>query len=637
MRRVFWKWCLFCFVIVFDMFFLSLVDVYAYDYIIDDYDVNIVVNENNTLKINEKIDVDFKVSRHGIFRKIPLKNKVQRLDGTVSNNRVKVSDISVSDKYFLSKNNGYQVIKIGDNNKELIGKKDYNISYLYNLGRDKSKDYDEFYFNLIGSEWDSLINNVTFSITMPKEFDKSKLGFSSGEIGSVDNSLISYNVDGNVITGKLDGGLLPGEALTVRIELPEGYFVGASSNIDLKVILIVVILLAFLLISYCIWRKYGKDNPVIETVEFYPPTGFNSLEIGFLYRGKAENQDVTSLLVYLANKGYIKIVEKDKSEFEILKIKDYDGNDSNEKLFLEGLFAYSDEKGADNFNISVTESDLRNSFYVINNKILANINSRENKNKIFERSSSNKSIFIILMIIVSFCLITVLPFYDYMDLGLLIPSLLFPGLGFTFMFKMLFCEKQIVYVNGKATDSSITLKIFGLVFGVLFGGIPFAYYLLPVLLEDYVYLIIYVFGLICVFGMVICLSYLPKRTSYGNEMLGKLRGFRNFLITAEKDRLEALVMENPAYFYDILPYTYVLGVSEKWIERFEVISLQEPDWYVSSTNFSVVTFGSFMNNTMSSAGSAMTSYPSSNSSSGSFGSGGGFSGGGSGGGGGGSW
>jgi len=83
-----------------------------------------------------------------------LKNKVQRLDGTTSNNRVKVSDISVSDKYFLSKNNGYQVIKISDNNKKLIGKNDYNISYLYNLGKDKSEDYDEFYFNLIGSEWD---------------------------------------------------------------------------------------------------------------------------------------------------------------------------------------------------------------------------------------------------------------------------------------------------------------------------------------------------------------------------------------------------------------------------------------------------------------------------------------------------
>ena len=58
-------------------------------------------------------------------------------------------------------------------------------------------------------------------------------------------------------------------------------------------------------------------------------------------------------------------------------------------------------------------------------------------------------------------------------------------------------------------------------------------------------------------------------------MLGKLRGFKNFLETVEKEQLEALVMENPNYFYDILPYTYVLEVSYKWIEKFESISLQE--------------------------------------------------------------
>lgn len=120
---------------------------------------------------NEKIDVDFKVSKHGIFRKTPLKNKVQRLDGTTSNNRVKVNDISVSDKYFLSKNNGYQVIKISDNNKKLIGKNDYNISYLYNLGKDKSEDYDEFYFNLIGSEWDIDLKVILIVVILLVFFD----------------------------------------------------------------------------------------------------------------------------------------------------------------------------------------------------------------------------------------------------------------------------------------------------------------------------------------------------------------------------------------------------------------------------------------------------------------------------------
>lgn len=94
-------------------------------------------------------------------------------------------------------------------------------------------------------------------------------------------------------------------------------------------------------------------------------------------------------------------------------------------------------------------------------------------------------------------------------------------------------------------------------------------------------------------------------------------------------------MQDPKYFYNILPYTYVLGVSDKWIQKFEAIALQAPDWYSGNEGFNMVTFGSFMNSTMTSASTAMSSSPSSSGSGGS--SGGGSSGGGSGGGGGGSW
>ena len=145
-----------------------------------------------------------------------------------------------------------------------------------------------------------------------------------------------------------------------------------------------------------------------------------------------------------------------------------------------------------------------------------------------------------------------------------------------------------------------------------------------------------IFGLICNIFMIIMYKQIPRRTIYGNEILGKIRGFKRFLETAEKEQLEAMVMKNPTYFYDILPYTYVLGISDKWISQFETIALQAPDWYSSSNSFSVASFGTFMNSTMSSAKTAMASSPSS-SSGGSGGSGGGSSGGGSGGGGGGSW
>lgn len=625
-----------------------------YDYILNSYDINMIVNENNTFQITEKIGAYFNIDKHGIFRKIPLRNIVTRLDGTTSSNRAKISDISVSDNYSLHNENGYKVIKIGDENYTMTGQKSYTISYLYNLGKDTGKEYDELYFNLIGDEWDTSISNITFTITMPKEFDKAKLGFSSGKIGSIDSSNVIFDVNDNIITGKLNGTLNPGEALTIRLELPEGYFVGASNNLDLMMIISIILPISFVVLAYLIWRKFGKDDQVVETVEFYPPQGFNSLEVGFLYKGKAENQDVISLIVYLANKGYIKISEYEEKAllstsqgFKITKLREYDGNNINELVFLNGLFSKkptislfdSNNDTCNNNANEVTSVDLYNNFYITMNKILSNINSKENKRKIFEKTASSKTIFIVLMIIATYCLITIPPIFAYGEPSILLFALLFPGIGFTVMFKMLFGETQTIYVNGNPTNSSIGTKLFGLFWGGMFGGMPWAFMVLPALLQDYIYVVIYIIGLLCVIGLIICLKYLPKRTPYGNQMLGKLKGFKNFLETAEKDKLEAMVMQEPSYFYNILPYTYVLGVSDKWIKKFELILLQAPSWYDSPTGFNAVTFGSFMNNTMTVAESSMSSSPSSSSggSSGGGSSGGGSSGGGSGGGGGGSW
>ncbi len=614
------------------------------EYILNSYDINIVVNENNTLNITEKIGAYFNIEKHGIFRKIPLKKEVKRLDGTISKNRAQISNIKVNDNYSLFTDNGNTVIKIGDANYTLTGQKDYLISYLYNLGKDTRKEYDELYFNLIGNDWDTSISNITFTIVMPKEFESSKLGFSSGSSGSIDSSKVTYNVEGNVINGKYNGTLNSGEALTVRLELPEGYFVGAGFNINIMDYILFLIPIIFLGISIYLWYKFGRDGQVVETVEFYPPQGFNSLEVGFLYKGKAEDKDVVSLLIYLTNKGYIKITEtKDESlvsksqGFKITKLKEYDGNNINEQLFLNGLFTknssftllHNKTSGISSNNPNeVTSMDLYDNFYITMSRILLNINNKENKNKLFEKSIHGNSVFIILMIIVTYCLITIPPILAYGESRLLIVALLFPSIGFSVLFGMLFAKIPIF------------LKIIVLIWGLSFGGVPWTFIVLPALVQYPIYLIEYIVGLLCVLGMIICFKYLPKRTAYGNEMLGKLKGFKNFLETAEKEKLEAMIMQDPTYFYNILPYTYVLGISDKWIKKFETILLQAPSWYDSPNSFDIVSFGLFMNSTMLTAQSVMSSSPSSDSDRGSSGkvsSGGGLSGGGLGGGGGGSW
>ena len=50
----------------------------------------------------------------------------------------------------------------------------------------------------------------------------------------------------------------------------------------------------------------------------------------------------------------------------------------------------------------------------------------------------------------------------------------------------------------------------------------------------------------------------------------------------EKDKLEMLVNDNPNYFFDILPYAYVLGVSDIWSKKFESIAIAPPTWYVGT-------------------------------------------------------
>ncbi len=601
-------------------------DYSSYEYVIDKYNVNISVNEDNTLDITEDIDAYFNVPKHGIYRKIPLKNKVTRLDGKTTSNRAKISNVSVNSNYETSRSDGFYEIKIGSQDKVLTGLQHYTIKYTYNLFKDTIKDYDELYFNIIGDQWDTVIGNVSFTVTMPKEFDQQKLGFSSGSYGSSDSTNISYNVDGTTITGSYDGILNKNEALTIRCELPEGYFVDATALSRGGDFLLFVIPVLFLIISLYLWQKYGRDDQVVETVEFYPPEGKNSLEVGFLYKGKAESKDITSLLIYLANKGYLKITDISKkskvfgsdNDFKLTKIKDYDGCDEAERIFFEGLFKKKNE---------VTSSDLYDKFYKTMEKVETKINSRENKNKIYEKTASNKSIVILLMIIITYCIITIPPCMTYgAEVEDLIIGLSFPSLAFTFFFASFFETPESF-----PKTCSIGSVIVGFIVGI-FGGIAWAAMILPLLLLDSVYLSAYIVGIICVFGMVIAWRFLPKRTPYGNEMLGKIRGFKSFLQTAEKEKLEAMVESDPTYFYDILPYTYVLGVSDKWIKKFEAISLQEPTWYDSPSAFDVHNFSTFINSTMTTAQTSMTSSPSSSSSSG-----GGFSGGGSGGGGGGSW
>lgn len=609
-------------------FFLFSLNCYANDYDITKYDVEIVVDEHNKYSIKENIDTYFNVSKHGIVRRIPLYNNIIRQDGTRERNRVLISNVHVNEEFASSRENNNYVLKIGSADKTLTGKHSYSISYDYDIGLDKNNKYDELYFNIIGTEWDTNISNVTFKITMPKEFDASKLGFSYGEYGESNTDNISYDVDGNVITGSFDRTLLAGEGLNVRLELPEGYFIRKSVSSSLLECWYYIIPILGVLFSYLIWKKYGKDDQVVDIVSFYPPENMNSLDVAFAKKGSVNSNDAVSLLVYLASKGYIKIVEdkKSKSRFTIQKVKEYDGNNKEEELFFRGLF----KKVWD----SISSDELNESFYLTINSILTKKNSTANRKEIFNNKSSNKRYILFLFMLITSSLSTIIPALGYKLSDVIFSIIICNLIGIVALIIV-----GIIYDNNctkKGLNSALGFAFFFVlalaVANFTIIGFEYIYY-------DTVYLIGFILCMVCTYLIYFFYLIVTKRTEYGNKVLGEVNGFKKFLETAEKDKLESLVHDDPSYFYNILPYAYVLGVSDAWIKQFEGIAIAPPDWYESADTFDYYRFNRSLNRTIHSASRVMNSVPQSSggSSSGGGFSGGGFSGGGSGGGGGSSW
>ncbi len=391
--------------------------------------------------------------------------------------------------------------------------------------------------------------------------------------------------------------------------MPEGYFTSTGLGETEYVLIGISVILLTIVILITVFSLKKTPGPLVEPVEFYPPDDLNSLDIAYIYKNaNLENKDVTSLLVYFANKGYIKISQEsdDDHDFKITKIKEYDGNNESERLFFEGLF----ESGKND----VGYDDLYDKFYKTVSKVKKSAD-KINFSKVFKNLVLFKFKFIMAMAVIITVMVVGLNVYNAFDNSIYVLA-----------------GAIVLFINVVVRASNFIIK-----YRIMYFAVTWAFSIF-LLFSDQTYLLANCVGVICVAIMIVCAALLPKRTEYGHNMLGRINGFRNFLVTAEKDKLEALVMDDPQYFYNILPYTYVLGVSRKWIEKFDSIALKEPDWYSGDGMFDVFVFSNAMSGTMES----MTQGPKvSNSTSGwgsgSSGTGGGVAGGGYGGGSSGSW
>jgi uncharacterized membrane protein YgcG len=77
---------------------------------------------------------------------------------------------------------------------------------------------------------------------------------------------------------------------------------------------------------------------------------------------------------------------------------------------------------------------------------------------------------------------------------------------------------------------------------------------------------------------------MPRKTWEGARATVRVRGFQDFLERAEKDRLQRMP---PDTLHRWLPWAIALGVTERWIWRFEGVEVDKPAWYRGDDGFSL--------------------------------------------------
>jgi uncharacterized membrane protein YgcG len=610
-------------------------------YVITNDDVNIVVGENNVISVTETMTLNFSEPRHGFYyyvqdrgtavRKVDDQIYETKYRNKITNFNVKGYEFSLSRENYDSKS--YMVAQIGSADTLVSGEQTYVITYKCNLGDNGVDTFDEFYRNLIMCSEGDTIENASFTIDMPKDFDESQVYFYLGDYATGSSDNVVWEKDGNTIRGYVTREITGGEYLTAQVWLPEGYFVGVTDPEAAWKIFIYLFSGACVVLALILWLMWGRDNAVYPTVEFYAPEGMTPAEVGYVIDGSVDNKDIVALILYWADKGYLDIVQQDKDDFSFNKKREPEGMKGFERAMFDKMFADGDITSLDK---------LKYSFYTTieaTKTAVTNHFEGSKERRVFTKASKTARGW---MGIITMLPVIVTVFHNVYENGDFIWAAIITAIaacliGIPVFMLVRLLEKWHSTKPGKKAGMLITSIVLLAVAMVLY----------IILIPDTATALVTAATTLALLGFTVVMR---KRTEQGNKWYGQILGFKDFIDKAEKDRILTLVEQNPSYFYNVLPYAYVLGVTDKWAKNFESIGIQPPNWYhgyYGSQMFNTMVFTSLMMHHMNGFQTAMTARPQPKSgggfggggySGGSFGGGGGFSGGGFGGGGaGGSW
>lgn len=552
-------------------------------YTIKKLKIDAKVTQTNDIQITEEMDVFFNYDKHGIYRVIPEKNTIIA-DGDKKQIDARVSNVTVNENFTSTSQDGYKILKIGDKDKTIVGDKKYIIKYTYSIEKYNTKEgIDEFYFNIVGDKINTTIGSVEYKIEFPKKYNKENIYLYAGryeykldgeETVNEEKGIVIDVLSDTVIAGRIDKLILPFKAVTLRIKLGKDYFILRNNYTDILAKIGTAVSVMTFIYTLIILYKYGRDKKLSDIITFKLPKELDVSNTYYLkYKTTTDYRKIVpALIIEFANEGYIEIgdgadrqekgifAKKPKDRFDIVKIKDYNGNLYRKKIF-DAIFSKGDvltekniKKVGQNIVTAVTEGE----------EVMQN--SKFDK-EVYDQSGL-KHVWKILGM-------TIIPL-----IILFLGAVSFVGsIGITFkvisiiailvsIFMSVMCLKQ---TSRTTTAIGVVVQLIIIIGMLVYAGVE-AKFILGLGTGIY-----YIASAILLSLQVLISFWMEKKTQKGMMYEAQVNGFVKYIKTAREEELKEMVIEHPKMFFDILPYTYIFGISKLWINKFSNIEIEKPE------------------------------------------------------------
>jgi len=207
------------------------------------------------------------------------------------------------------------------------GVHEYRFSFTTNRQLGYFDDFDELYFNAIGTGWAFPIDRAEATLELPFSLaaDQLRVSAYSGPFGARESQVTVDYPDANRVRFETRLPLAPGEGLTIAVGWPKGLVHEPTADQRVRWFLgdnaaALVLLIGFVaaLVWYAwAWDKVGRDpQHGVIIPRFEPPAGLSPAACRYVNSMAFHSDAFTAALVSLAVKGML-LIDEDEGDFTL--------------------------------------------------------------------------------------------------------------------------------------------------------------------------------------------------------------------------------------------------------------------------------------------------------------------------------